>query len=227
MKIPVFRGLVLLLITFTISGCRYFTTNNVSEGVIEYEISYPGAEKDNFMAGLLPSEMKLSFKNNNTAAELNAGMGMFSTCYVTNTDKKELIHLLKVMNKKFAVVRNKKDVEEFIKSHPKMTFEFSKETKIVAGYKCKKAIVTIPDKKKVITVWYTNDIGIKNSNWTTPYREIDGVLMEYEVEQYNIAMKFTAKHVSDIAVEDTLFSLPGDYQKISKKEMDEMFLNFN
>jgi len=221
-----FPLLLVSLGLFIHSGCNYFTTDKISEGEIKYEISYPNSQ-DNFMTSIMPSEMKLEFKDNNTYAEMSGGLGMFSAAYSTNPTSKTLVQLVKIMNKKFAHVFDNKGIKDLFSEYPKINIEYVNETKEIAGYKCKKAIITIPDENLKFDVYYTRDIQIKNPNWYMPYREIDGVLMEYQIKKYNIEMKLVAKSVSDVEIKDDVFQVPTDYKKISKQEMDEMFLNFN
>lgn len=215
----------LLLVTF--QSCSIFTTDKVSEGIITYEISYPGSQGDDLMAGLMPSEMKLHFKQDRTYGELSAGMGMFTTALLSHPDKKLLTQTVKIMNKKFMHTSDVNQVEKLIGKQPKMKIDFVNETKVIAGYTCRKAIITIPETKEKSEVFYTRDIRVKNPNWFMPFREIDGVLMEYSVTQYNVEMKFTAKSVTSDAVDDKIFEVPNDYKKISQKEMDDMFMSFN
>lgn len=195
--------------------------------MITYDITYPGSQGDDLMAGLMPSEMKLHFKKDRTYGELSAGMGMFTTALVSFPDQKILTQTVKVMNKKFMHTSDLNAVEKLIGGQPKMKIEFVNETKVIAGYTCRKAIITIPETQEKSEVYYTRDIKVKTPNWFMPYREIDGVLMEYKVKQYDVEMKFTAKSVTKDPVDDKLFEIPNDYKKISQKEMDEMFMSFN
>ena len=107
-----------------------------------------------------------------------------------------------------------------------MKIEITKETKDVAGYKCKKAIVTFVDEtKQGFDLYYTNELKIKNSNWWTPFKEIDGVILEYQVSRYNIDMKLVAKEVEFTTIESAIFDVPKDYKMVTRKEIDEVFQN--
>ena len=75
-------------------------------------------------------------------------------------------------------------------------------------------------------MYYTNDIGISHSNWYTPFREIEGVLLEYQVRKYNYEMRLTALEVIKEEINDNVFSVPGDYENISKQEMDKILEPF-
>ncbi|MBK6342534.1 MAG: hypothetical protein IPF41_08100 [Flavobacteriales bacterium] len=53
--------------------------SRISEGTIEYALSFPGADPDGLMAGMLPEKTILSFNEDMQAAEVSAGMGLFRT----------------------------------------------------------------------------------------------------------------------------------------------------
>ncbi|GIV43594.1 MAG: hypothetical protein KatS3mg035_0717 [Bacteroidia bacterium] len=70
-------------------------------------------------------------------------------------------------------------------------------------------------------------MNIKNPNWANPYKDINGMLMDYPIKLYNIEMHLTNPVVLKEEVDDSLFVLPKDYKIISKEEMDNLLLNFN
>jgi GLPGLI family protein len=218
----------LFIIAVSFSGCSHFTTGKISEGSIEYAITYPNSEGKNLMDGLMPSTMTFKFKDDKTCGELSASMGLFATSIISNSENKTVIQTLKLLGKKFAYVADTTEIKKIIKEEPPMTIEKLEGTKMIAGYKCKKAIAKFEDKNlPSFEIYYTDEIEIKNANWSNPFKSINGVLMEYNVKRYNIEMRFTAKSVSETKVEDETFELSDDYKKISRAEMDEMFENFN
>src|ERR1035437_692720 len=84
---------------------------------------------------MAPSKMTVKFKNNLSSAEMSAGMGLFSTSFIADPQKKSLIQLVKLLNKKFSMVLNETDLK---KENELFNLEIipSKETKMIAGYKC-------------------------------------------------------------------------------------------
>lgn len=197
----------------------------ISEGIIEYDAEV--LDKNNPMADLAPDKMIVKFKDNKSSVDLSAGMGLFSTTFISDPDTKTMLQLVKLLNKKFAYIMDSTAVKKEIDSAGVITIEKTSETKTIAKFKCKKARVTFPgNTHPPYDVWYTNEINIQDPNWSNPYKEIDGVLMEYQMNRYGLAMKFTAKNVTKADVDDTSFELPDEYKLISKEEMDELFKAF-
>ena len=199
-------------------GCGHIDEKFISQGTIEYDAS--AVDQENPMASMAPSKMIVKFKNNNSCAEMSAGMGLFTTSFVCNSQTNSLTQLVKLLNKKFALVLNagelKKENDEYgIEVIP------TSETKVIAGYKCLKAHIKSKDKScSDFDVFYTQDLDLQNPNFANPFYMIGGVLMEYQLKKFGIEMKFTAKSIKKENIDDSIFDLPMDYKKVSKNEMD-------
>ncbi|HRD52792.1 MAG TPA: hypothetical protein PKY96_09100, partial [Flavobacteriales bacterium] len=63
-----------------LSGCNTnLLQSRVSEGTIEYALSFPGYDPNGLMSGMLPEKTILTFTEDKQAAEVSAGMGLFRT----------------------------------------------------------------------------------------------------------------------------------------------------
>ena len=83
---------------------------------------------------------------------------------------------------------------------------------------------------KEAKVYYTNEIGITNPNWSNPYSKIDGVLMDFQMERYGVAMHLKAKSVLAQKIDDVTFQLPADsveYKKIVFSELEKILQDLN
>ena len=77
-------------------------------------------------------------------------------------------------------------------------------------------------------VFFTNDISIKDPNWSNPYKAISGVLMEFQIQRYGILMELTAKTVSEESVDEDIFKTSfTEYKKIPPDELDNMLQELN
>ena len=227
MKGRYFHLLILFISILFLQNCDTIFHKNVKEGSILFEIKYPENEAGDLMAGLLPNEMVLKFKNDKTAGTFSAGMGVFEASLITDPHSKSVLQLLKIMNERYVQAYDSTEIGELFSELPEIKIVKTDEEKTIAGYNCKKAIVTFKDNiKEEFNVYYTNDIGIKNSNWCTPFREIDGVLLEYQVRKYNYEMRLTALEVVKEEIDDNAFSVPKEYENISKQKMDEILEPF-
>lgn len=215
-----------LVLLFTFSGCKHFTTKEINQGTIEYDITYPNPSEVTMSMDLMPKSVTYRFNENNTCSEITAGMGALKTMVLTNYEKKNIIQTLNLLGKKYKVEFDKTDIDSISKAEPALTFEHTKETKKIAGYDCFKVKCSTKDANGVLInydVYYTESIKAPHVNWFGIYKEINGMLMEYRVKRYGITMLFTAKSVSPDGAEDSAFKLEGEYKDIPAAEMDGYF----
>jgi GLPGLI family protein len=210
-------GIIIVLL----SACGANNSDKISEGVIEYDAMV--VDQSNPMASMAPNKMIFHFKENKACAEMSAGMGLFATSFISDPETRSLTQLLKLMTKKFSLKQNAAEIKAELAQLP-VEIKKLKETKMIAGYKCRKAHVKmLDDSGSEFDIYYSNDFSIKDPNFCTPFHEIDGVLMEYQMKKFNLEMKFTAKTVKREEVEEAVFEIPADYKAISQKEMKELF----
>lgn len=226
-----FRAFILVFLAACAfaTSCRELTDEKyISEGIIEFDITYPEADQNSLLAGLMPDKMIMKFKDDKIAYDMTGGLGMFKTTVISDPKKRTVTQLVKVMNKKFALVFDSTEVRSLMSELPVNNVALEEKNKMIAGYMSHKAVVTLNDPKKPqFNVFYTKDINLKEPNWSTPFKPIDGVLLEYQMKKYNIEMRFTATSVIKANIEDSTFVLPADYKIVSKREMDDLFQSFN
>jgi GLPGLI family protein len=228
--IPFFISLLFITIMLFLHSCEEILRGiGTSEGYIEFDISYPKiSSENNEFEGLMPSTMVYKFKDEKSSYTFVAGMGVFKATFISDSKKREIVHLIKLLNKKYGLKLNEKDALEMSQDIKNVKLNFTDETKEIAGYNCKKVDVEVLYEGSVekFSVFYTDEIKVKNPNWSTPFHEIEGVLMEYQFYRFDFLMKFTAKKVVKADVEDSEFEFPNEYQKITIEEMNDLFLTF-
>ncbi|MEO6901865.1 MAG: hypothetical protein ABI315_01775 [Bacteroidia bacterium] len=220
-KFLLISSLFLLLVT----ACKPKNERFISEGEIEYDAFV--MDRENPMASLAPDKMTIKFKDDKICFEMNAGMGLFTTSFISDPPKKSITQLVKFLNKKFMLTQSREDV---IKENENCGLEVipTNETKLIAGYLCKK--VKIKPKKKneaEYAIYYTNELDVKKPNFINCYNMIDGVLMEYQMKKFGLEMKFTAQKVKNIEIDSKVFEIPSDYKKVTEKEMKAFFNDLN
>jgi GLPGLI family protein len=215
---------LICLILFPIEwGCRGGSSKGkaISEGVIEFEAV--AIDPNNPMADLAPSKMVEKFKNHKIVYEMSAGMGLMNMSVISDYNAKTVTELIKLLNKKYASITDADDIKKEL-ANSKIKIQKTNETKFIAGYRCKKAIVSFEDDSHPkFDVYYTDEIDVEKPNWNNGFGEIDGVLMEYQVKRHGLELRFTARKVSQSNIEDIDFETPGDYKIISQKELEDLF----
>lgn len=214
------------------AGCSSDKTEavaeKISQGKIVYSLSYPQFEDDNIFTSMFPSEMTFKFKDHNTRNELKTKMAIFSTSLLANNKDKKVTHLVKIANKYSGLEMDSMEImEEYGRKPEGMSITPTDLTKEIAGYNCKHARVTFAsDSAKNFDIYYTEEIDLKDPNWCTPFHEIKGVLMEAQVNKFNIDMHMVATEVvsEEYPAED--FQITNDYQPITVTEMADIFQSF-
>lgn len=222
--------LFLLLGFLALFSCKDGVADQ-SEGVIEYDVSYPKMDKTNFMLDFMPKEMKMYFKDNKYITTVSAGMGTFKTEFLCDKATDEFFQLVKLINKKYVLRLEGEQIPKTLEMLPAYRIEFVDEYKEILGYTCKKAIVTVDNETNdAFSVYYTDQIKIENPNWCNQFAPIKGVMLEYQYDKYDICMRFEAKKINFEKVKDKIFEVPKDYQSVSfdemEKEMTEIFESF-
>src|SRR6185295_7896178 len=108
---------ILSLILFVISmvadyGCNHPSLENISEGKIIYEVSYPENQEQEISKDLLPQEFVLYFNSNKTCGEFNTPDGTINTRMISDTNTQTYSVLINSKEQKIAKTFTKKEVKE-------------------------------------------------------------------------------------------------------------------
>ena len=106
------------------------------------------------------------------------------------------------------------------KSENKNSFELLDETKEIAGYSCRKALMKNTD-GSVFEFFYTDKI-ISQSQFGNQWKDFKGFPMEYQVPAEGFNLKLTARQVSEEKVSDDMFKVPPGYKLITQEEFSKM-----
>ncbi len=215
---------IIALIFMSLNSCKEIKhKDRIREGYIEYDIEYLDDSMDSFMKGLLPKKMTIKFKNNNTINKIEGFSGIVSFTHIQNFREKKNITLVKVLNKKYKYVEKLNDKSMFFEELPGMQIELQDTIVEVCGFKSKKAKITIPDSDvEPFYIYYTDDIIINNVNAQTPFKSINGVLLEFKLKLYDMPMKLTARKIQEAEISSEDFEIPKGYESINKKTMIEI-----
>lgn len=222
MRIVKYFHLFIFIALVSLSSCGNGAKER-SEGLVTYDITYPVPFEDKWMERLMPSEMEMQFKDGLLKTELSFAVGMIKIAFLSDQKNKKLYELMKFMKKKNYAIRNQEEVNLMMSSIPPHKITPGNATKMIAGYACKNALVEVRNDTTnyEFELWYTEELGSKDLNWCSPFSPIQGVLMEYEIERFDVTMKFTAKSVELMEYPEDEFLIPEKYTKISYQEMME------
>ena len=104
---------------------------------------------------------------------------------------------------------------------------FTEKVKNIAGYDCNHALAVFPNSVDTVEIYYTDQLDIKNPNSNNPYRNINGVLLQFSVKLAGINMMFKAKRVIGVEIDMKNFDIPTGYKEVSKEEMEKIVNEYN
>lgn len=193
------------------------------EGIVKYAVSFEDSQ--------LPPEAVAMFKNAQLVVSItpekqrtDVDMVMQSTSTIMDLKKKLVYTLMDVAGKKYFIKMTEADLKKESETVPQPEIKYTDETKEIAGYKCKKAEVTINNGSEIkMTVFYTDEI---QSNDVQPvYKGLKGFPLEYSMSMGGIQMKFTAKSISKERVPDSVFEIPKEgYTETTIEELTKEML---
>lgn len=195
----------------------------IKEGSISYVMTIEGLPPEQ-AAMMGDMETKIYFKDKKTYSEMNSMM--MSTKAIS--DENGSLVLMDQMGNKTYMRTSKAELDKNaeVNKDKAPRFEYTSETKTIAGYECKKAIVTLTTQKDgevKSDVWYTEKIPYVSQGSRRGgdmFKGLNGMAMEFTVPQGPMKVKMVAKEVSLESVPDSKFVLTTDgYTEV---KMDDM-----
>ena len=215
---------VLALFALSFTMLNAYSQEKLKEGKITFDIEINNAEEMNDqMLAMMPKDMTVYFKEGKSRGEMDMMGGKIIS--ITDSKEGETITLMDLMGKKQAIKTTTADAEKEKAKMGEYDVKITEETKEIAGYNCKKAIITYKNKTEQsndVIIWYTNELEASNSE-KYAWKGIDGYMMEFSVDQRGMGMKFTCSEVKKQAVSDDMFKIPEGYTVLTQDEVAKQF----
>ncbi len=228
---------ILTAITFVIATAVVFTLTTSStskkskgfKGTITYTMSYEGENLTPSNLAMMPTTLKTKMFDNMSRTEMV--MGPLVQTYISNPSKDKLIILLEGMEKKLAIEKKYSEVK--LKADSSRTYtttiDLVEETKIIAGYSCKKAVVTQTPKagtegeEITFSVFYCPELGDIETNKDSEFEGIPGLLMEFKEIKGEITINYTVSEIKKGGVSELDFFMPEGFKIITEEQIQEEF----
>jgi hypothetical protein len=213
---------VITVLTFTVSCKNTDEQSRIYSGRIDYKITYLNTELDKKTMNILPTRMKLIFNEKQAANNIEGFMGMYKLNAVTNFHTRKCSTILKVFDKHYIFRGGRDEQMCCFDTMEGMEIEQTNETKKIAGFNCKKSIIHMPDTNETFDIYYTDEICLKHPNSTNPYKDVKGVLMEFELNLINLKMRFVAEKFQALNENDFNHKLPENSKLVNRDQMTQI-----
>ena len=220
MKRIFFYTIILTILT----NCKQ--NNNISQinsGVIEYNIQYPKELADQAISNILPEEMKVYFTPNELKFKIKGDLNIFLLEYLSRSQGDSCYTLFKVVNRKLYYPLRKNEKWFLFEKNPPIKFTVHKDSVVnIAGINCHYVNITYPTKPgQVINAYFTKDIKINNKLFNSPFKEIDGIPLQFEVQYNKRTYKFIATKIEN-SIGNEKMIIPPDYKLSSRQEIHDL-----
>lgn len=212
---------IILFLGITVIFCsqqNVFAQKKMMEGVIIYDLKLEGAEDAGMMAAMMPTEMTVKFKGTKSRSEFATGMSETVAISDSKDDKSGVV-LLDLMGNKYAMKIDEAKIVEQRANMPDYDLIESKETKVIAGYNCKKVILINKKTKEEVSVYYSADIPYFENSFNAQFKQVNGMPMEYKASLNNMNLTVTVREVKKEKVDDSSFLVPSDYKTVTQEEL--------
>jgi len=230
MQKPYFLFFIILLVLGIVAGCKPDKAKEpvVSEGIVNYRISYsPEIEKRSF-SFLLPDKMDYYFRPGQERISFIGNMGLYRLDFISNHQNDSSITLLKILNNKMYVPSSEsKELFIFKNLRHNEVFFHEDTTREILNYEVHKASIHLYSGNidTNIDIWYTPQISTSTTNKNTPFAEIPGVMLEFAIYYNDVLFNLKPQNIEKTVHPDSIFDIPDDYRATTIKEIEEMVLD--
>ena len=220
-------GIISIIVFFLVIisfSCREKGGKNINQGEIHYTIEYTG-NLGGVPKEVLPQNLIVYFKKDKLLFEMVSSFGNSGIINLTNPDEGIFDTYFSLFTIKYFYAAEEGELFPGFEGMEGMELKKTLQTTQICGFNCKNAQVTFPsDRSRAMSVWYTNEINVKNSNISTPFKAIDGVLMDFFFYLGTTEVHFTAENVYDKDIDDVTFTRRDDFKRVSREEINK-FIN--
>ncbi len=219
---------ILSVVLLTSLTSRKKKSSKQFRGTVTYSISYESNTLSDVQLAKLPTTTKVKMYDGMSSFDIVSGPVIQSFIINPTTDK--YIIMVEYGLKKAAIVKKYSDMTNDSLEKYTTQIDYSADTKIIAGYTCKKAVVTFTPKEgvegeeRMFSVFYSDELGSAKDNFDGPYKGIPGLLLEsYDVKP-ELITKMVATEVKKGKVKDLDFLMPSDYKEFTDGEEMQKYL---
>jgi hypothetical protein len=213
-----------IIIIFVGNSCGKNGSRSLNQGEIHYDVQYEG-HVSLMPKELMPKNLVVSFKNDNIIYELISPIGSSGITNLSNPSKEIYDTYLSMFTIRYFYPSKPGEIYPGFEAMRGIEIKKTSKSATICGFKCKNAEVTFPfDRNKIYNIWYTDEIPIKNPNASTPFSQIDGVLLSFFFFIGHSEFHFEAQNFYRKEIPDKTFERKEKFKMVSKTDLNK-FIN--
>lgn len=194
-------GIIFLLLSVQVTAQRKLT-----EATISYDIIINTSNKTPQAADLLDGATSVIYlKGNSSRSEMVSSLGTQSTIVDGKTG---FVTILKDYGEqKYMITMTPENWKQSNKKYDGITFIYTNEYKMIAGYNCQKAIGRLSDSTN-FTVYFTKELVPVNKDFQYLNKNLPGLAMQYEATLGKMMVTYTVSTINFSPVVQSKLDLP-------------------
>jgi len=147
---------------------------------------------------------------------------LFSSVTIYDSKTGSGVLLKEVNGQKLLIRMNEDNWNQKNSRYANLNFTKTNESKSIAGYFCSQAKASTPDGFD-ITVFYTRDLIPENKFYDPPFKNLEGLPLEYELTKGDLHIKYTLVSINLNPVPASKFDIPtSGYRELTYEESLKM-----
>lgn len=200
MKKSIFFFLIL------ISAISLHAQRVITEGTVTYTLSVLTTSKQPEIADIFDgATLNVYMKGTQVLSELKSPL--LSQTIIYDGKNLNAVILKESGEQKFIINLTADNWAHYNRKYDGVIYTYSDETKNVAGYLCKKAIGKLKDGTE-FTVYYATTLAPYVKGYDYQFKTLPGIALEYEVQNDNMKVKYTASKVALSPIPAFKFDIP-------------------
>jgi GLPGLI family protein len=163
-----------------------------------------------------------SFFIKGSLSRSDVASNLFSSVTIYDSKTGSGVLLKEVNGQKLLIRMNEENWNQKNRRYANLNFTKTNESKSIAGYFCSQAKASTTDGFD-ITVFYTRDLIPENKLYDPPFKNLDGLPLEYELTKGNLHIKYSLVSISLNPVPASKFDIPtSGYRELTYEESLKM-----
>ena len=199
-----------------------FSQKKISELTIVYNYTLSNTSSTDPTQGspILNAINTIYIKANMSRSEITSSM--FSSATIYDAKSGSAVVLREVSGQKLLIRMTPENWQDKNKRYEGIHFNNVQESKIIAGYKCDKAVATTSD-GFTISVYYTKDLVPENKDYDVQFKSLNGLPLEYELTKGSLQIKYVLASINLNPVPASKFDIPkSGYREMSYEESKKL-----
>jgi hypothetical protein len=212
----------LLIPVIFFAGCKKtaIPKGEVTATLIEYKVTYLSDKAGSIPTKMLPGKMTVIFAGHYALNKIEGFFGQFSLIYIADLKKESVITMLKLLDKKYVSYGKKGELPCGFHELKDLSIKETGSDRELLGIPCRELLISSAGNSSFYAL-ATDRIDIKDPNITTPYKEIEEALLEFNTQLSLLDMKLTAISVQKQTISWDLFRVSEDYKERPREFMEK------